>query len=223
MHTESNKAVMALSGGMDSAALLFHMLDRGYAVTCVNFYYGSKHNKYERECARLVAEHAKVQLIEMDISNVMDHMVSDLLLSGGEIPEGHYEDANMKRTVVPGRNTIFASIMSGIAWSKGASVIALGVHAGDHAIYPDCRKEYIDALNMTIQRGTDDAVAVIAPFVHATKGDIVRAGLKLGVPFELTRTCYKDQPISCGRCGSCTERLEAFANNGETDPIPYEA
>ena len=145
-----------------------------------------------------------------------------MLLSGGDIPEGHYNDASMSRTVVPGRNIIFASILAGYAWSKDCDKIALGVHLGDHVNYPDCRREFVKSLDTTIYLGTGDKVEVVAPFGKMTKIDICRVGLALDVPYDLSRTCYKDQERSCGKCGACTERLEAFALNNAVDPIKYQ-
>lgn len=216
------KAVMALSGGMDSATLLVCLLKLGYEVECVSFVYGSKHNPYEQACAEKLAEHYDVKLHKMDLSPIMAGFNSDLLLSGGEIPEGHYTDASMSRTVVPGRNIIFLSIMSGLAWSIGASVIGIGIHSGDHAIYPDCRPDFYNAMNQAIMAGTDQKVRILAPFINDDKTSILKWGLENGVPYEFTRTCYKAQELSCGKCGSCVERLFAFADNQHPDPIAYE-
>ena len=216
------KAIVSLSGGMDSTTVLAYMLEQGYEVQAVGFTYGSKHNAYENKLAAKVAEHYKVPFKLIDLSGVMEGFTSNLLKSGGEIPEGHYEQENMKLTVVPGRNLIFASIVAGLAESVGASIIAMGVHQGDHAIYPDCRENFILSLIQTIGHSTDGKVEVFAPFLNGDKTTIIEWGLQHNVPYELTRTCYKDQEASCGKCGSCTERLEAFQLNGVKDPIPYE-
>jgi len=144
------------------------------------------------------------------------------LLTGGDIPEGHYEDESMSRTVVPGRNIIFASILTGVAWSLGAEEVWLGIHQGDHAIYPDCRPEFYRAMNEAVTLGTDGKVVLKAPFLDTNKTGILRRGLFLNVPYGYTRTCYKEQEIACGKCGSCQERLEAFAECGLTDPVEYE-
>ena len=143
-------------------------------------------------------------------------------MSGGEIPEGHYNDATMSQTVVPGRNLMFASILAGYAESIGFNRIALGVHKGDHEIYPDCRKEFVKALDSCIYLSTDKSVEVYTPLIDMDKIEIVQEGLDLEVPYHLTRTCYKDQERSCGVCGSCVERLEAFKLNNVKDPIEYE-
>ena len=215
------KAIVALSGGMDSATVLARAcLNR--EVLAVGFTYGSKHNPYENEMARKTADYWRVPFELLDLEAVMGAFKSDLLKTGGDIPEGHYEDSSMSRTVVPGRNIIFASILSGLAWSRGASEVWLGIHSGDHAIYPDCRPEFFNHMKNAILVGTDNWVMLVAPFLRANKIDIIRDGLELGVPYELTRTCYKDQPKACGKCGSCRERLEAFVANGIQDPVEYD-
>ncbi len=225
--------VMALSGGMDSATLLGLLTESGWdEIHCCSFYYGSKHNQYELHSAGKIMAHYWERVPEipihhhkMDVSAVMNNFSSALLSCSDEpIPEGNYDDATMSKTVVPGRNTIFAAIMMGLAESVGASHIALGVHAGDHHIYPDCRPEYVKALDTLVYLASEKQVEVYTPFLHDTKPDILQLGysLNIEVPYHLTRTCYKDQPISCGVCGSCTERLEAFDQIWEDDPIQYE-
>jgi len=221
-----SKVLVSLSGGIDSTTLLGFILDGGHQTTAISFTYGSKHNKYENESARQVAAFYGVELIELDISQAMTNIESNLLLSGGEIPEGHYAAENMKSTVVPGRNMIFLSIMAGIAASRGFESLAIGVHSGDHAIYPDCRPDFISHMNHAIQFGTDFAVKMVrTPFINMDKRQIVSIGkssLMIQPPYHLTRTCYKDQPLACGKCGSCVERLEAFEQNGWIDPVEYE-
>ncbi len=225
--TNGKKLVMGLSGGMDSSTLLALQLHLGYEVYACVFTYGSKHNKYENKAASdIVAFYQnkgyEVEEIKIDLTPVMSNFKSSLLLSGGKIPEGHYEAESMKSTVVPGRNLIFASIMAGLAESVGALEIALGVHSGDHHIYPDCRPDFIQQLNKTIHFSSDGIVHIVTPFSNLGKHGILLIGRELNVPYELTRTCYKDQLISCGKCGSCVERLEAFEEHGITDLIEYE-
>jgi len=221
-----SKILVSLSGGIDSTTLLGFILNGGHQATAISFTYGSKHNKYENEAARKVAAFYAVELLELDISQAMQNIQSNLLLTGGEIPEGHYAAENMKATVVPARNMIFLSIMAGIAESKGMDGLAIGVHAGDHAIYPDCRPDFISHMYQAVKHATDDKVgAIMAPFINMDKRQIVNIGGKIlepAPPYHLTRTCYKDQPVACGKCGSCVERLEAFKLNYLTDPIEYE-
>jgi len=215
------KVVLALSGGMDSTTLLGKLLHEGNDVKCLCFYYASKHNEYENKAAAMVAEHYGVNLQMVDLSQVMSGFTSALLKSGGEIPEGHYTDSSMSQTVVPFRNGIFLSIMAGLAESIGADSVAVGIHQGDHAIYPDCREVFYKMMNNAILAGTDNKVHIIAPFLNTDKIGILQEGFTINVPYHLTRTCYKDQPVSCGNCGSCNERKEAFNIVGVIDPIPY--
>lgn len=218
---EEKKVVLSLSGGMDSGTLLGYYKNLTDNILCVNFTYGSKHNPFEIECARKLAEYYNVKLIEFDLSDIFSHFKSNLLMSGGDIPEGHYEDKSMALTVVPGRNTIFASILYGIAESNNFNTVALGVHLGDRAVYPDTRIEYIESLKRTIELASDNKVTVEAPFITTNKIGILKVGKVLNVPYEYTRTCYKNQSESCGKCGSCQERLEAFQENNTIDPIKY--
>ena len=217
------RTLLALSGGMDSTTLLSMLLDIGHTVQPVVFTYGSKHNAYENEAAFKVAEHygfTDVPLI--DLSHLTVRFESNLLKSGGDIPEGHYAEESMKQTVVPARNTLFIATLAGIAESKGFHHVALAVHSGDHHIYPDCPPEDITAIDTAIYLASDKQVEVIAPFVNLNKTWIIKIGEQLETPYHLTRTCYKDQPKACGKCGSCVERLEAFKENGMEDPVEYE-
>lgn len=223
------KVVMGLSGGMDSATLLGILLEQGRTVHCCIFSYGSKHNKWENIAAKNIVDfyQSRAQPVVgylMDISKIMENFQSNLLLSGGEIPEGHYENENMRKTVVPGRNLIFLSIMAGLAESIGAERVAYGAHSGDHHIYPDCRPEFVKAVDTTIYLSSDHKVEVIAPLIDDDKYTILKKGYALNppIPYHLTRTCYKDQPVSCGRCGACTERREAFEKLGKKDPVIQE-
>jgi len=220
------KILVSLSGGLDSSTLLGYYVSTGAKVTAVSFAYGSKHNKYENYAAQQVAGFYKVELIQLDISQAMAGIKSSLMKSGGPIPEGHYQEESMKQTVVPGRNMIFSSILAGMAESRGIEFIGLGVHAGDHVIYPDCRPEFIRLMSRTIIAATDQKVhGVLAPFILMNKANIVKLGLSClnnPVPYNLTRTCYKDQEAACGVCGSCQERLGAFKINNTHDPIIYE-
>lgn len=222
-------AVLSFSGGLDSATVLAWLIRKEFKkIHCVNFQYGSKHNVYERRAADAVLKYyasavpCELTYEVVDLSGAFTGMESSLLLSGGEIPEGHYESSNMSQTVVPARNLVFLSILAGMAWSKGIENIAIGIHRGDHAIYPDCRPEFHKAMDTAIYLGTDRNVNILAPFLHMSKSQIVQYGIANNAPYHLTRTCYKNQPNPCGKCGSCYERLEAFAENNLTDPVFYE-
>ena len=222
------KVVLSLSGGVDSSTLLGMCVAQGYEVHAVLFTYGSKHNSYEEKAVEKVIAHYQKESVhpitfsKIDLSTVFALSGSHLLSNGGEIPEGHYEAPSMVQTVVPCRNLVFASVLASIAESVGASQVLLGVHAGDHVIYSDCREEFVEALDEAVQLATDGRVSVVAPYVNSTKAGIVGQGLRYEVPYELTRSCYKAQEIACGKCGTCVERLEAFAVHNVKDPIEYE-
>jgi 7-cyano-7-deazaguanine synthase len=216
-------AIVSLSGGMDSATLLQYVRDKGLNPLCIGFQYGSKHNQYEIDAAHKLAEHYSVDYQMLDLEVVFKDIKSNLLKSGEAIPEGHYNEPSMSQTVVPGRNIIFASILAGKAWSLEISKVFLGIHAGDHHIYPDCRPNFFFSMAMALGHGTEEKVKLRAPFLYWTKSEILTYGLKHKVPYQLTRTCYKQQEVACGLCGSCRERLEAFQLNNANDPIPYES
>ena len=221
------KAVLALSGGMDSTTVLEWLLNHKYKVRCVIFSYGAKHNKWENAAAWEVYKHYKnrgksISATQMYLEGVFASSSSNLMSTGGEIPEGHYTDESMKSTVVPGRNIIFLSILASIAGNIGAEVIAIGIHQGDHAIYADCRTEFYKAMDTAIYLGMDKKVSILAPFCDTDKTGILEYGLMNDVHYGITRTCYKQQEIACGKCGSCVERIEAWKSQGLVDPIPYE-
>lgn len=217
------KAIVLLSGGMDSVTLLAHTINAGRKVETLSFCYGSKHNEYENKAAAAVADYYEVSNTLIDLSSISSHLESHLLKTGENIPEGHYEASNMSQTVVPGRNLIFISVAMGIAWTRGAEELYIGAHSGDHVIYPDCRPDFVHAMGQAVYSGSGAKVRMVVPFLHGNKTTILKEGFSLGVPYQLTRTCYKDQQVSCGRCGACQERLEAFAAHGRQDPIAYES
>ena len=202
-------SVIIVSGGMDSITLLYDYYKRiGLAIS---FNYGSKHNDKEIPFAKWHCEKLSIPHIIIPLLFVNDYFKSDLLQSGGDIPEGHYENDNMKSTVVPFRNGIMLSIAAGIAESNGFHNILLGNHSGDHSIYPDCRPEFIKALNEAIQSGTYENVEILAPYTNINKMDIAQIGKQLNIDYSKTWTCYKGEEIHCGVCGSCVERKEALA------------
>lgn len=216
------KAIVSLSGGVDSATLLAKALDEKREVLAVTFLYGSKHNGWEAFAAARLIERYNVLRLVVNLADAFRHTESALMAGPEPIPEGYYQAESMRRTVVPGRNMIFASVLAGIAMSRGYDEVWMGMHAGDHYIYPDCRHPFVSAMDQAVQRGTDDKVRLRAPFLYADKKDIVMVGLGLKVPYHLTRTCYTSDAVACGKCGACVERREAFALNGVDDPIEYE-
>lgn len=215
------KSLVVLSGGMDSAVVLAYAKEFHSEVHAVHFQYGSKHNDRELPAAQALAKHYGATLTVIALPFINEHFKSDLLKSGGEVPEGHYEDLSMKRTVVPFRNGIMLSIAAGLAESIGASFVVLGNHAGDHAIYPDCRTDFISTMYAAIETGTYAHIHLESPFLTMTKADIASEGNRLHVPFELTWSCYKGGTKHCGKCGTCVERIEAFQKAGATDPTEY--
>ena len=215
------KVVALVSGGMDSVAALYHS-HRGHEVAgALSFDYGSKHNHREIpfaewHCGKLGIAHRTIRLAFVD-----ELFKSDLLQTGGAIPDGHYEEATMKQTVVPFRNGIMLSIAAGFAESVEAGGLVIAAHSGDHAIYPDCREEFMQAMGDAIRLGTYAEVAVLRPFIAMTKAGIAARGHDLGVDFSRTWSCYKGGEIHCGTCGTCVERREAFLLAGLADPTLY--
>lgn len=213
--------VVLCSGGMDSVTALYWAAREHQVRAAISFDYGSKHNHREIPFA---VEHAKKlgvrhETIPLQFMNQL--FASSLLQSGGEIPEGHYEAENMKQTVVPFRNAIMLSIATGFAESIEAEGLVIAAHGGDHAIYPDCREDFMRAMGDTMRLGTYAGIKLLRPFIASTKGKIAREGADLGVDFAHTWSCYKGGPIHCGKCGTCVERREAFAEAGLVDPTIY--
>jgi len=207
--------VILYSGGMDSSVALYQYAQQ--IRLAVSFDYGSKHNKTEikyaaKNCKQLGIEH---RIVEIDLNKM--GFVSDLLQSGGDIPDGHYEDENMKKTVVPFRNGIMLSIAAGIAESMDCNKLLISNHAGDHAIYPDCRPDFIQSMSDAIRFGTYNKVEILAPFTNLTKREIALKGKEIEVPFENTYSCYNGQEKHCGTCGTCTERKEALEGFDKTE------
>jgi 7-cyano-7-deazaguanine synthase len=215
------KVVVLCSGGMDSVTALYWAQREHRVARVVSFDYGSKHNGREIPFA---AEHARRlglphEVISLDFVNRL--FASDLLQSGGAVPDGHYEAANMKQTVVPFRNAIMLSIACGLAESVTADGLVIAAHGGDHAIYPDCREEFMAAMGDAMRHGTYAQIELLRPFIALTKAGIASAGAALGVDFARTWSCYKGGEIHCGTCGTCVERREAFQQAGIKDPTAY--
>jgi 7-cyano-7-deazaguanine synthase len=216
------KACVLLSGGMDSVAALYQVLASHEIVACLSFDYGSKHNAREIPFAQLHAKRNGIahHTISLDF---MDRLFkSDLLRSGGEIPDGHYAEETMKQTVVPFRNGIMLAIATGYAESVGARGLVIAAHSGDHAIYPDCRESFMEGMATAMREGTYEHIELLRPFIATDKAGIARRGEELGINFAETWSCYKGGDIHCGTCGTCVERREAFVLAGLPDPTKYE-
>ncbi len=213
-------SVIIVSGGLDSITLLY---DKAETIAlAVSFDYGQNHGAKElpfaaHHCRKLGIPHITIPL------SFMHRYFKSSLLDGAEaIPEGHYAEENMKSTVVPFRNGIMLAIATGIAESHGLKRVYIANHGGDHTIYPDCRPDFIQAMDGAATAGTFVNVRIEAPYTNITKADIVRHGTALGVDYSKTWSCYKGSDVHCGKCGTCVERKEAFLEAGVKDPTEYE-
>jgi len=213
-------ALIVLSGGMDSVTMLYEYADS--IDLAVTFNYGSNHNMREIECARYQCNRLGIELVEIDLSFIGEYFHSSLLEGAEAIPEGEYDFDNMKSTVVPFRNGIMLAAAAGLAESRGLKAVMMANHAGDHALYPDCREAFIKAMGAAIAAGTYDGIELRAPYTLLSKADIARRGKKLGVDYSMTYSCYKGGETHCGRCGTCIERREALAEAGIDDPTVYD-
>lgn len=215
------KVLAIVSGGMDSVTMLHDLVAEGHTVSVVSFNYGQRHVK-ELDVARANAKKLGLDHKIIDMAFMAQLLDNSALTGDTDVPEGHYEADNMKLTVVPNRNMIMASIAVGLAVNNGQEAVALGVHSGDHAIYPDCRPEFIKELNDVTQIANYEPITILAPYIDKDKTSIIKRGLEIGVDYSKTWTCYKGLNKACGKCGSCQERLEAFRNNNKEDPVDYE-
>ena len=219
----SAKVVIIYSGGMDSYTVLNKAMQQGYDVHAVSFNYGQRHSK-ELLFAKKVCEQHNIEHKIVDISSIKQLIGGSALTDDIEVPEGHYEEDSMKTTVVPNRNMIMLSmaVLVYYAVSIQAEAVYFGAHSGDHAIYPDCRTEFVSAMNDVCKIANYQAVEVRAPYLASSKIDILKEGLAMNLDYKDTWTCYNGQEKACGRCGACQERLEAFSENNTVDPIPYQ-
>jgi 7-cyano-7-deazaguanine synthase len=211
------KALLIYSGGLDSTTLLYEYKDS--IALAVSFYYGSKHNAREIACAVDNCQALGIKHMVIPLDFMGQYFKSDLLQSGGKIPEGSYADDNMKSTVVPFRNGIMLAIAAGLAESYELDTIMMANHGGDHAIYPDCRPEFVDAFGKAVEAGTYIGIKLLSPYCNITKRDIALRGKALGIDYSKTYSCYKGGEKHCGKCGTCVERKEALEG---FDPTEYE-
>jgi 7-cyano-7-deazaguanine synthase len=235
---DAMKAVTLLSGGLDSTTLAYHLKDkydeRGIDLIALSFDYGQRHIK-ELDVAGDMAEllGAEHHIIELAVADSVDDDTEPLasILGGSSltdssvpVPDGHYAEESMKQTIVPNRNAIMLSIAYGVAVARGAELVAFAAHSGDHAIYPDCRPDFVYNLNYALKLGNswaDPIPTIDGTFLSMSKADIAKDAVRLGVPIEKTWSCYKGGDLHCGTCGTCTERREAFELAGVTDPTEY--
>ncbi|MFD5089833.1 7-cyano-7-deazaguanine synthase QueC [Amycolatopsis thailandensis] len=218
-------AIVIASGGLDSTVLAYWLAALGTKLTLLSFDYGQRHRvelEHAAEIARLLdCPHEIVDLA------VLGQLLAGSALTDGDVPvpDGHYTDASMRATIVPNRNAIMLDIAVALAVVRKADVVAFGAHAGDHAVYPDCRPEFVKQYSRSARIANDglldDSFEILAPFITQSKTDIVRLGAAFGVPFEKTWSCYRGGATHCGTCGTCTERREAFQRNGISDPTNY--
>jgi 7-cyano-7-deazaguanine synthase len=221
------RGIAVVSGGLDSVTMLYDLLNRGDEVEVLSFDYGQRHVK-ELTQARHFAQNLKLRhhtIHMIDYGQAVADSGSSLVDLNADIPEGSYDDENMKATVVPNRNMVMLSMAAGVAIASKAEYIATAVHAGDHAIYPDCRPSFIHRAEAAIKTGNEGFIdphfEIRTPYIYRTKTDIARRAKELKVPVELTWSCYKGGQTHCGRCGTCVERLEALHDAGVEDKTVY--
>jgi 7-cyano-7-deazaguanine synthase len=217
----SEKVVVIYSGGMDSFTVLNKAIRQGYDVYALSFDYGQRHVK-ELKVAAAACQQLGVHHKVVDISAINSLIGGSSLTDDIEVPEGHYEEESMKSTVVPNRNMILLSLAVGYAVSLKANKVFYGAHSGDHAIYPDCRPEFVHKMNEVSKIANYDYVEICSPYLNNSKIDILTDGLRMGLDYSMTWTCYNGREKACGKCGACVERLEAFEKNNAVDPLPYE-
>jgi 7-cyano-7-deazaguanine synthase len=219
----TRKTVVLLSGGVDSVTALYRVRRSREVIAALSFDYGAKHNRREIPFARWHCETLGIPHRICRLDFVAETFRSNLLLGGEPVPDGHYEEATMRQTVVPFRNGIMLSIAAGFAESAGAGELVIAAHAGDHAIYPDCRPAFMDAIAGAIRLGTYAGIEISRPFIGLAKSEIAALGHSLGIDYSRTWSCYKGGEKHCGACGTCVERREAFLLSGTPDPTAYGA
>jgi 7-cyano-7-deazaguanine synthase len=215
------KIVEILSGGMDSTTLLYKLRDEGHEVKCLGVNYNQRHKK-ELTYAADLCDSLGIEWRVADLSALSGFLMGSSQSDPSvDVPEGHYEAESMKLTVVPNRNQLMLAVATTWAISSKSDAIAYAAHAGDHAIYPDCRLPFIDAMEDILRVCHFEPIRLIAPFKYSSKADIAKIGFSLGVPFEKTWSCYKGLEYHCGQCGTCVERRESFQLAKVPDPTKY--
>lgn len=217
------RTLVICSGGLDSVTLAYKVAKEHTLTRLVSFDYGQRHKK-ELDYARIHAEKLGVPHQIIDISAVGKALTGSALTDNVDVPDGHYASDNMKITIVPNRNAIMLTIAYGVACSNEDEAVATAVHGGDHFIYPDCRPAFLESFAAMQDKALEDyaSVKLLTPYAEKTKTDIAADAAKYGVPIEQTWSCYKGGDIHCGRCGTCVERQEAFAEAGVSDPTEYQ-
>lgn len=213
-------AVAVVSGGLDSVTLAYLLAARGYHLHLLSFDYSQRHKK-EIGFARACAEALGAEYTVVDLSSLGPLLSGSALTSSIPVPDGHYAASTMAVTIVPNRNAIFLSIAFGIGVAERAEAVGIGVHAGDHYIYPDCRPAFLTAFGAMQEKASPGGPILLSPFQYLKKSEIVKIGAGLSVPYEKTWSCYKGGEKHCGRCGTCVERKEAFTLSGVADPTEY--
>ena len=214
-------SVIVVSGGMDSVTLLYEKKDE--IALGISFDYGSNHNHNELPLAALHCQRLGIAHVVIPLGFMHQYFKSSLLESGDSIPDGSYDEENMKSTVVPFRNGVMLAVAAGIAESNGLTKVLIANHGGDHTIYPDCRPEFIAAMDTAVEAGTFARVRVVAPYTNISKADIARRGRALGIDYAETWSCYKGGHVHCGTCGTCVERKEALREAGIEDNTTYQS
>ena len=215
------RALVLMSGGLDSTTVLAYAVSQGYEVTGLSFDYGQRH-RIELESSRRIAEYYGIRrnVFRVDLTQIGGSSLT------GDIPveKGQFGRVEVPNTYVPGRNIIFTSIAGGYADIEGIETIMLGVNAVDYSGYPDCRPEFISSMEKTLRLGMarSQNLSISAPLQKLSKSEIIRMGMKLGAPYELTHSCYEGGEKACGKCDSCLLRLKGFMESGFIDPVEYE-
>lgn len=210
------------SGGMDSYTVLHKAIEEGLTPFALTFDYGQRHVK-EIQVASDVCKELGINHKVIDITAINQLIGgSSLTDSSIEVALGDYENSNMVNTVVPNRNMILLSLAIGYAVSIGAEKVYYGAHSGDHDIYPDCRPIFVEKMNEVAAVANYESTEIYSPYLKSDKIGILKDGIRMGLDYSKTWTCYNGREKACGQCGSCVERLEAFEKNGLTDPIAYE-